>query len=109
MLFSVLLQAAAPAAKGLGGYAQLLFLGGFFVVFFLFFIRPQQQRQKKDRLFRENLKKGDRIVTAGGVYGKVVSVDGLSLLLEVDEGVKLRVRKVAVMELAEAGGEVVAK
>lgn len=100
MFLQVLLQ-AAPAAGGQNPYSMLLLWGGVFVIFFFFFIRPQMQRQKKDKLFRENLKKGDRVVTAGGVYGRIVSVEDAVVLLEVDEGVKMRVRKVAVTELAE--------
>lgn len=64
-----------------------------FLVFYLFIIRPQQKREKKRKAMIEAVKRGDKVVTAGGIHGKVHQVDESSILLDVDGGVKLRVEK----------------
>ena len=64
-----------------------------FVVFYLFIIRPQQKREKKRKAMIEAVKRGDKVVTAGGLHGKVHQVDESSVLLDVDGGVKLRIEK----------------
>ncbi len=68
-----------------------------FVVMWLFMIRPQRKQQKELQKFREGLKKGDKVVTIGGIYGTVAEVKEKSLLLEVDSNVKLRVDKNSVV------------
>lgn len=84
------------AAAGQGGFLQswgLIII--LFVVFYFFMIRPQQKRQKEIRKFREALGKGDNIVTAGGIHGKIVEADANVpyLLVEVASGVRIRVDK----------------
>ena len=64
-----------------------------FLVFYLFIIRPQQKREKNRKAMIEAVKRGDKVVTAGGIHGKVHQVDESSVLLDVDGGVKLRVEK----------------
>lgn len=87
---TVLLQAQG------GGTMQIIMLVGIFVVFYFFMIRPQQKKQKEAKLFREALKKGDEVVTIGGVHGTIVSVDGDLVVLDVDRGTKLTLDKSAV-------------
>ena len=65
-------------------------------IFYLFFIRPQQKKQKDSRKFIEALKKGDVVVTVGGIHGKVLSVDDNTATLEVDKGSKLVVEKTSI-------------
>ena len=69
-----------------------------FVVMWFFMIRPQRKQQKELQKFREGLKKGDKVVTIGGIYGTVVEVKDKSLLLEVDSNVKIRVDKNSVVK-----------
>lgn len=69
-----------------------------FVVMWLFMIRPQRKQQKELQTFRDGLKKGDKVVTVGGIYGTVVEVKENSLLLEVDRDVKIRVAKSSVVK-----------
>ena len=86
------------ATEGAGGYAaimQFVLLGGIFLVFYLFMIRPQQKRQKEEKAFRESLGKGDKVVTIGGLHGRIESMDETSALLSVDSSVKLRFEKTA--------------
>ncbi len=68
------------------------------VVFYFFMIRPQMKRQKELRKFRESLQKGDAVVTTGGIYGKIAEIKETTVLLQVDEGVKLKVDKSAVIK-----------
>ena len=68
------------------------------VVFYFFMIRPQMKRQKELRKFRESLGKGDKVVTTGGIYGKVAEIKDNYVLLQVDGNVKLRVDKSAVVK-----------
>lgn len=65
------------------------------VIFYFFMIRPQQKRQKETKKFRDGLRKGDKVVTAGGIHGRIVETnDGpTSVLLEVANGVRIRVEK----------------
>ena len=63
-----------------------------------FMIRPQRKQQKELQKFREGLKKGDKVVTIGGIYGTVVEVKEKTLLLEVDSNVKIRVDKNSVVK-----------
>ena len=88
---AILLQAAAEGQ----GSAQLLFFGLIFVVMYFFMIRPQLKRQKKENKFRRELKKGDSIITIGGVHGKVIEVKDHSVIIE-NYGIKMKVEKSAI-------------
>ncbi len=63
------------------------------VVFYFFMIRPQMKRQKETRQFREGLKKGDKVVTTGGIYGKIISVQETTINLEIAKDVHIKVDK----------------
>lgn len=93
MNFLTFLQAAQAAPSQGGNYTFLIMLVLIFVVMWLLMIRPQQKKQKELAKFRDSLKKGDKIVTIGGIYGTVNSVEGNTLLIEVDNNVKIRVDK----------------
>jgi len=69
------------------------------VVFYFFMIRPQQKRQKELRTYRESLQKGDKIVTTGGIYGKVHEVkDQNKIVLEISDNIRITVDKSAVVK-----------
>ncbi len=78
-----------------GGMIQLLFFGGIILVFYFFMIRPQQKRQKDAKNFQNDIKKGDLVVTVGGVHGKVFEVLDAEIILDVDRGTKLKIDKSA--------------
>ncbi len=63
------------------------------VVFYFFMIRPQQKRQKETQKFRDGLQKGDRVLTAGGIHGKISEIGQTTFTLEVAPGVKTKVEK----------------
>ena len=93
---SILLQAAQPQQQG-GGYSALIMIALIFVVFWLFFIRPQNKKQKEEQKFREALQKGDDVVTIGGIHGKVVEVKATTIMMSVDNNVKIEVEKSAIV------------
>lgn len=64
-----------------------------FVIMWLFMIRPQRKQQKALEEMRNALKKGDKVITAGGIYGTVADVDDRTVLVKVDGEVKIRVDK----------------
>ena len=89
----ILLQDAAPAAQQGGGMSFWIMIILLFGVMWFFMIRPQRKQQKELEKFRKELKKGDKVVTAGGIYGTVAEISDRSVLIKVDGEVKLRVDK----------------
>ncbi len=74
---------------------MFIMMGLIIVVFYFFMIRPQVKRQKETKKFREELKKGDKVVTNGGIYGKVAEITAENdyLMLDIANGVKIKVSK----------------
>ena len=87
----------AQAAQG-GGWSMWIMLALFFVVMWFFMIRPQRKQQKELQNFRDSLKKGDKVVTVGGIYGTVAEIKENTVLIEVDNNVKIRVSKNALVK-----------
>ncbi len=95
-LFQIL--AAAPAGGPAGGGMQsLVFLLLIIVVFYFFMIRPQMKKQKEATNFRSSLQKGDKVLTTGGIYGKINDVKETTITLEIADKVIVKVDKTAVM------------
>ena len=69
-----------------------------FAVMWFFMIRPQKKQQKELQNFRDSLAKGDKVVTIGGIFGTIVEVKEDTVLMEVDNGVKIRVSKQALVK-----------
>ncbi|MFN8276229.1 MAG: preprotein translocase subunit YajC [Chitinophagales bacterium] len=83
-------------------YFNLVFIGGMLAVMYLFFIRPQSQKIKKEKEFTEGLKKGDKVVTTGGLHGTVVSMDGDIIYVDIAKDVKVKMQRSAIsMELSQ--------
>ena len=89
---------AAPAAQGGSQWSMWIMLALIFVVMWFFMIRPQRKQQKELQNFRDSLKKGDKVVTIGGIYGTVCEIKDSSVLIEVDNNVKIRVSKQALVK-----------
>ena len=66
------------------------------VVFYFFFIRPQMKRSKDQKKFKEGLQKGQKIITIGGIHGRIVEIQDTTVTIEVENNVRLRVEKTAV-------------
>lgn len=88
----VLLQAAQGASQS-GMWSSLIMILLIFVVMYFFMIRPNVKKQKEIKKFQDSLKAGDKVVTAGGIYGKIKEVKETEVILEVSEGVKITVDK----------------
>lgn len=89
----ILLQTAAP---GGGGMMNLIMILLIIVIFYFFMIRPQMKKAKVEREFRETIKKGDKVITIGGLHGRVLDIENTSMLIEVDTNVKVRVERSAI-------------
>jgi preprotein translocase subunit YajC len=98
---SIILQAAAPTGQGgMANYSGIIMIVLLFVVFYFFMIRPQSKRQKEIRNFRAAMKVGDKVITSGGIYGRIKEISDDTILLEVDENVRIRVDKNSVFATA---------
>ncbi len=113
MLLNLLLQAgnaAAGAAKGaqpapsfFESYGSIIMIIALVAIFYFFMIRPQSKRQKEERQFRESLQKGDKVVTIGGLHGRIREVknDG-TVVVEIAENVKITVELNAIQASRQA-------
>lgn len=77
----------------------ILMFGSLFAVVYFFMIRPQQKRQKEHQALLESLKRGDEVITQGGLIGKVAKVADNEVTLEISEGVKVKVVKQTVLDV----------
>jgi len=89
MLTFILLQASGGGSP----WSSLILFGGIAIVFYFFMIRPQQKKQKDQKKFIAEVKKGDMLVTIGGIHGKVTEVDDATFTLDVDRGTKIKFEK----------------
>ena len=96
MKFLVILQQQGAASGGNWSFLLMMLL--IFVVMYFFMIRPQQKKQKELVQFRNSLKKGDKVVTVGGIYGVVTEIKDKYVLMEVDNNVKLRADKSSIVK-----------
>lgn len=103
---TILLEATAG-----GGDAtmQIIMIVAMIAIFYFFMIRPQQKRAKAIKKQREAMQKGDNVVTAGGIYGKIVEVRDDSFLIQVDSNVKIRVSRESVYPGAAEANEAMAQ
>ncbi len=90
---SILLQAAAGGGGGMSG---ILMIVAMIVIFYFFMIRPQQKKQKEIRKAREAMKSGDKVVTAGGIHGKLKEISDTTVMIEVAPGIQIKVDKSSV-------------
>ena len=97
-ILTVILQAQAGAQGAQGSQASfwIMIIAIFFVMWF-FMIRPQRKQQKELEKFRNELKKGDKVITAGGIYGTIAEIQDTTVLIKVDGEVKIRVDKTSIM------------
>lgn len=83
-------------AQGGGAMQQLVMILMIIVVFYFFMIRPQMKKAKLERAFKDSIKKGDKVVTIGGVHGKIIEVQEKTFTLEIDTNVKVKIEKTAI-------------
>jgi preprotein translocase subunit YajC len=102
MTNAILLQ----ATSGSGNWSFMIMLGLMFVIMYFFMIRPQQKKAKDQKKFIEEVKKGDYIVTIGGLHGRVAELEGDTFILEAEKGARLRFSKTSIsMESTKAANK----
>jgi preprotein translocase subunit YajC len=89
------------AGQGAGGFGGLIPIVLMFVIFYFLLIRPQQKRNKEHKEMITNLKKGDRIITNGGIYGRITGLDDTTLTVEIADRVRVKVVRGNVSALAQ--------
>ncbi len=94
-ILSILLM-APPAGQTQSPIMSFLPIILIIIVFYFFMIRPQMKKAKDEKKFREELKKGDKIVTIGGLHGKIADINDSTFIIEVEGGNKLKIEKSAV-------------
>ena len=99
-LNTILLQAAQGSGSGSGMTPLLLFLA-IVVIFYFFMIRPQSKQRKEMQKKRDAMKAGDKVVTAGGIHGRVREISENTLIMEIDKGVEIRVNRDSVYPYEE--------
>lgn len=92
MLNNILLQAQAAG----GGYTGILMIVAMIAIFYFFMIRPQNKKQKEIRKAREAMGVGDKVVTAGGIYGKIREVQDTVFMVDIAPNVTIKIEKTSV-------------
>ena len=95
-LLNILLMATQGQGTQQNGWYSFLPLLLIIVVFYFFFIRPQMKRSKDQKKFRAALDKGQKIITIGGIHGRIVEIQETTVTIEVENQVRLRVEKSAI-------------
>ena len=111
MLNIILLQAAGSPQGG--GMSFILMIVAMIAIFYFFIIGPQQKKQKKINAFRNSLKRGDKVMTAGGIYGRIREIKDSYVLLEIDNNVTIKIDKNSIyqsmQDVSESGTSVANK
>lgn len=96
-------QGGAPAGQGggLGAFVPLILM---FVIFYFLLIRPQQKKAKEHQEMINNLKKGDRVITSGGIHGQIISTDAAIVVLEIADKVRVKVSRPSIGGLVQSSG-----
>ena len=95
-LLNILLMAPAKEGQNPSSFFFMMIL--IVVIFYFFMIRPQVKRQKDLKNYRESLKKGDKIITSGGIYGKINDISGNVITIEIEDKVRMKVDKSAILK-----------
>lgn len=93
MLNTVLLQAATGGTGAGSGWSSMIMIVALIAIFYFFMIAPQQKKQKKINAFRDSLKSGDKVMTAGGIYGRIRDIKDNAVILEIADGVRIKIDK----------------
>jgi preprotein translocase subunit YajC len=102
-MFNLFLSMPPQAAEAPNPLMSLLPFLAIIVIFYFFMIRPQMKRQKELRKYRESLKKGDKVITTGGIYGRVIEVKDAYVTVEIAKEVEIKIDKSAIiMDMTDA-------
>ncbi len=95
LLYVLLMGQSAEGSSPLTSFLPLLLI---ILIFYFFMIRPQMKRQKELKKYRESLQKGDKVITTGGIYGKVDGIKDNYVIVEIDNDVKIKIDKSAILK-----------
>jgi preprotein translocase subunit YajC len=88
----------------------MIMIGALIAIFYFFMIAPQQKKQKKINAFRDSLRNGDKVMTAGGIYGRIREVKDNTVILEIADGVRIKIDKNSIyqsmQDVAETGADI---
>ena len=76
--------------------ATIFMFGSIILVFYFFMLRPQMKKQKNQRKFKDEVKKGDKVVTLGGIHGKIAEIRDNVFILDIENGGKIKIEKSAI-------------
>jgi preprotein translocase subunit YajC len=93
--------AASGGGGGLGAFVPLILM---FVIFYFLLIRPQQKKAKEHQEMINSLKKGDRVITGGGIHGQVVSTDQATVVVEIADKVRVKINRPSIAGLVQSSG-----
>jgi len=102
-------QSGAAGQGAQGGFTAFIPLILMFVIFYFLLIRPQQKKTKEHREMISNLKKGDRIITAGGIYGRITGIDDTTVTLEIADKVRIKMARQNVAALLQSAAQTMPK
>lgn len=97
MNFLTITLQAQPAQQGGGGLSLIIMMVAIFAIMYFLMIRPQQKKQKELQRFRNELKKGDKVITIGGIYGIIDEINDNHVLMIVDKNVRIKVAKSSIV------------
>ena len=104
-MFDIAYAMGTGGGEGASGFTGFIPLILMFVIFYFLLIRPQQKKTKEHRQMVSNLKKGDRIVTSGGIHGRITGMDDVTLTVEIADKVRVKVARGNVSALAQAAAQ----
>jgi preprotein translocase subunit YajC len=104
-MFNQVLAMGQPQAGQGGGeiYSTLIMFALIIGIFYFMIIRPQQKRQKEREALLGQMKKGDKVITAGGVHGKIISIEEKTLLVEIADNVKVKIERSSISVVNKQG------
>lgn len=102
-------QGGGAPAQGGGGFSAFVPLILMFGIFYFLLIRPQQKKAKEHRSMIDSLKKGDRIITSGGIHGRITGLDENTLRVEIADKVQIKINRGNVAQLMQGGAAPAAK
>lgn len=98
----IFLQLGGGEGQGGNPVPMIFMIVAMVAIFYFFMIRPQQKRQKELQQSREAMKTGDKVIVAGGIHGRIKDIAETSMIVEIDEGVRIRVDKASVYASSES-------
>lgn len=108
-LYNIILMAPQGQGQGGGMFSTLIMFGLIIVIFYFMILRPQQKRQKERDKMLNDVQKGDKIITVGGMHGNVVGLEDKTVLVQISDNVKVKIEKSAISSVVRSTSDSVGK